>query len=239
MKESETIVANWTHGERKHSCESSKDNVPAVARLGRTGGLARSQAATLRNHCSVVTRTPKNAVCEIIGRAEPVTKGRRQHLRARSDKCTWRTPRRTGGCMASRMFVQSWEGACAISVIAGMPLANSDRIWAQGLAHEVVVAMIPVITSRRSEGPLGWRGCRNQEDLGIARKGYQTPLGVVHAWTFVDATVLRKRPNLLTAAKPISNRRGKVIGEMRVGLKPDWGKPAVRDYRGGDGNGGR
>ena len=74
MEEPNTIVANWTHREGNYLCASSKDNVPVVERLGRTGGLANDQAATLRNHCSVVKCLHTNAVCggERVGRAYPL-----------------------------------------------------------------------------------------------------------------------------------------------------------------------
>ena len=158
MEESDAIVANWTRGEGNHPCVSSKDNVLAVARLGRTGGLASDQAATLRNHCSVVNPTHMNAVCGTYECAEPLQPGRRQYSRGSSDKCTWETLRRMGGSMVTRTGMQSREGPQSISATAGRPKANSRSVWEWGLAHEGVVAMTPVITSRRSEGPLGHCG---------------------------------------------------------------------------------
>ena len=158
MEESDAIVANWTHGEGNHPCASSKDNAPAVARLGRTGGQASDQAATSRNHCSVVSPTHMNAVCGIVECAELLSPWRRQNPWASSDVCTQGALRRMGGSMVTRAWMQSREGPHSISATAGRRHANSRSVWEWGLAHEGVVAMTPVITSRRSEGPLGHCG---------------------------------------------------------------------------------
>lgn len=133
MEESDAIVANWTHGEGNHPCESSKDNVLAVARLGRTGGLASGQATTLRNHYSVVNQAHMNAVCGILESAEPLLIRRRQYLWTSSDVCVQRALRRRGGGMVTRTWMQSREGACSISVATGMReptvAAFGNRDW--------------------------------------------------------------------------------------------------------------
>ena len=175
MEKSETIVANRTHGLGNHPCESSEDNVSAVARLDRTGRLANDQAATSRNHCSVVTGPSRECGCEVVGCAELLRLGRRQHPRARLDRCTWGTPRRMGGSMVTRTGMQSREGPHSISATAGRPKANSRSVWAWGLAHEGVVAMTPVITSRRSEGPLGHCGRGMRDGPGYCSNELTSP----------------------------------------------------------------
>jgi len=239
MEKSGTIVASRTHGMGNLPCASSDDNVPAVVRLGRPGGLASDQAATLRNHCSVVIRTHMKTVCGRVECAEPVGFGRRQYSRASSDKGARETLRRKGGGMAIRSVVQSREGPCSISVATGTRNANSGHIWGQGLAHEVVVAMITVITSGKSEGPLGVRGYGEHGDrVYCSYHGLLVPerkLGVKGLIPVMrtDLRKVERADHNEAYRKP----KGKAIGEMR-NLKPDCRKCTVRDFRGGEGNGG-
>jgi len=223
-----------------HPCESSEDNVSAVARLDRTGRLASDQAATSWNHCSVVTGPHVNAVCGITGCAEPLRRGRRQYLRARLDRCTRKTPRRTGGSMVTRTGMQSREGPHSISATAGRLKANSRSVWAWGLAHEGVVAMTPVITSRRSEGPLGHCGRGRRDGPGYCSNELTRPLGVGHVMKQpigAHVPALMKRSGHANRGEAHRKPKGKALGEMQD-LKPYWGNPAVRDFRGGGGNGG-
>jgi len=237
MEKSETVVVNWTCEEGNYSHASSKGYVPAVARLGRTGGLTSDQAATLRNRCSVEKYAHMNAVRGKNGSAEPLLNGRRQYSQASLDICTWETPRRKGGSMVTRTGAQSREGACSISGATGMLQTNSNLIWEQGLAHEVVVAVRPVITSRKSEGPLGFHGYGQHGGLGDCDKASPWVAGhdikrpnVVHEPTL-------KRSGHAYHGEVYRKPYGKAIDESGS-LKPDWGKPAVRDFRGGGGNGG-
>ena len=237
MEGSKTIVVGRTHGKGNLPCVSSGDNVLAVVRLDRTGGLTSSQAATLRNRCSVVTYTHINAGCGKIGCAEPLLNGRRQYSRARLDACTRETPRRKGGSMATRICAQSREGPISISETAGRLQTNNSLIWGLGPAHEVVVARMPVITSGKSEGPLGQLGCGSEERPGGLIKAPEDGRHKIKSPMMGCVRSSLKGSGPSNCSKAYRKPKGKAIGE-RAGLKPDWGNPAVRDFRGGCGNGG-
>ena len=174
MEKSETIVADPTCRKGDHLYVSSGDNVLTSASWGRAGGLASHRAATSRNHCSVVRSTTRTRFKWNSWCAEPLSVGRKQYLRASSDACTRRAPRRMdGGTMVGGTGMQSREVSYSISVATGMRNANSSRVWEYGTAHEVVVAVSSVIISRRSEGPLGFRGHGTYEGLGYCPNGLQ------------------------------------------------------------------
>jgi hypothetical protein len=175
MEKSETIVADPTCGMGNHLHVSSGDNVLASASWGRAGGLAICRAATLRNHCSVVRSTTwtrfkwkKVGVLSFLALGESSTP---EQVRMNA---LGATPRRMdGGTMVKRTEMQGRDAPHSISVAAGMRDANSSCVWECGTAHEAILAVKPVITSRASEGPLGFRGRGVCEGLGYCPNGLQ------------------------------------------------------------------
>jgi len=101
-----------------------------------------------------------------------------------------------------------------------MPLCQR-WLLGHGLAHEVIVAMMSMITSGMSEGPLGCRGLGWHRDLGDCLRRLVTPRSKVKL-----CRLRRGTQQTVT---------GKAVYEMR-NLKPDWGKLTVRDFRGDGGN---
>lgn len=102
--------------------------------------------------------------------------------------------------------------------------------------------MTSVITSRKSKGPLGYRGCGMYEDLGYCPAGLYGPRGVEHVIErpkVVHVSTFLKRSSHANCNEAYRKPEhfGKALGEKRD-LKPDWGNPTVRDFRGGEGNGG-
>ena len=125
-----------------------------------------------------------------------------------------------GNGTATLIAVQSGDSPCPVRVSIGMPLCQRWLLgW--GLAHEVVVAVRSVITSRGSEGPLGCRGLGLHRDLGDCLEGLVTPRSKVE--------LCRLR---LGTQQTVT---GKTAYEMR-NLKPDWGNLTIRDFRGDGGN---
>jgi hypothetical protein len=150
---------------------------------------------------------------------------------------TRETLRRRGGSMVIRTEVQSREGACSIRVANGMLQTNIGDIWGQGPAHEVIVARMPVITSGKSEGPLGQLGCGCEERPGRLIKAPEDGRHKIKSPMMGCVRSSLKWSCPSNCSKAYRKPKGKAIGE-RAGLKPDWGNPAVRDFRGGGGNGG-
>jgi hypothetical protein len=177
MEKSETIVADPTCRLGNHLHASSGDNAPASASWGRAEGLASRWAVTLRNHCSVVKSTTRTRFEWSSWHAEPLHARRRRYPRASSDMCTCGVLRRRGdGKTAIVTEVQSGDDPHSISAFSGMRDANAGSVWECGAAHGVIVAMKSAITSRRSEGPLGFRGHGMCESSGyIALTGYKIP----------------------------------------------------------------
>jgi hypothetical protein len=112
------------------------------------------------------------------------------------------------------------------------------------MAHGAVVAMTPVITSRKSKGPLD-HVCHRQREvngvlsLGLSGSGctdgpqLRNSASVGHK----TAVQLVQRPGV--DDEVCSKPEGKAAHEIyeRQGLKPDTGNRSVRDFRGLGGNG--
>jgi hypothetical protein len=104
--------------------------------------------------------------------------------------------------------------------------ANTGSVWGHGLANGVIVAVMPMITSGMSEGPLGYRGYGLDEWMSLfPERG--TKLASQEAHRIIPIM-----------AKPPANRnQGKAGGDGHTrSLEPDWGNPAVRHLRGAEGN---
>ena len=161
MKESSIIVANWAHGLSDQPCGSPEGNVLAVARRGHAGGLASGWAVTGFGIASSTVRRPHmNMVCGTEW--ERRIRGARMKTRFldKLDGCVLEAPRCIGNGTATLIAVQSGDSPCSVTQASiGMPLCQR-WLLGHGLAHEVVVAMMSAITSRESEGPLGYRGHR-------------------------------------------------------------------------------
>ena len=158
MEESSTIVANRTHGLGNRSCESSEGNALAVARRGHAGGLASGWAVTSWNRLKRRKEASHERGLWDSEYAKPVRGRRRPSPRASWMNAPEGILRRRGDGTATWIGMQSRDVPHLISVAAGMRNANSGRVWRCGTAHEAIVAMMPMITSGWSEGPLGCRG---------------------------------------------------------------------------------
>lgn len=117
--------------------------------------------------------------------------------------------------------VQSREGPCSISATNGMRNANIGCVWEHGPAHGAIVAVTPAIISRKSEGSLGSVAMEGVECPVIAREGYNT--------------LERAEPHRHGEARIKPQGKGASDDDTRS-LEPDWGNPAVRVLRGGEGN---
>lgn len=225
MEESTTIVADPTCrlGNRLHA--SSGDDALASVTWGPAGGLASHRATTSNGIASsAVRRDHTNGVqVEQMGVPSQSHCGEGNTF-GRMDRCARRTPRRTGSGRMTGTEVQSRDDPYPISEAAGTPKANSSHIRGCGSAHEAIVAMMPTITSRMSEGPLGSVAMEGVECLGYSPKGLHDPLKS-------RATSLWRSPH-----QTISDG-GKGAGDGRTrSLKPDSGNPTFRDFRGDEGN---
>ena len=111
------------------------------------------------------------------------------------------------------------------------------HVRAVGTAHVVVVAMMPVITSRTSEGPLDCAGHpqRKVEGAWLRSVNFGCTDGP-------QRNSISRSENVGSAcsfkrmAKCASNRKGRLHMKWH-GLKPDSRNETVRDYRGLGGNG--
>jgi hypothetical protein len=101
----------------------------------------------------------------------------------------WR-PRRKGGSTVARTEMQSREGPRLISATIGMRNANNGCIWGRGLSHEAIVAVMRVITSPTSQGPLGVRGHDMHGVPGLLPERATRPL---------------EKPSHACMAKPMAN----------------------------------
>jgi len=161
MEESSTIVANRTHDMGDHSCESSEDNAPVLARGGRAGELASDRAVTWAQTIGIalsgVRVVPHERGLWGEGCVEPVQSRPRRCPRVRWTDAPEETPRRTGSSTVTGIGMQTREDPCLIRTAIGM---QKCQRWLLGRwsTHEAVVAMTPMITNGKSEGPLGYRG---------------------------------------------------------------------------------
>jgi hypothetical protein len=216
MDESETIVADPTCRLGNHLHVSSGDNALASASWGPAEGLASHQAITLRNHCSAVMPATRTGFKWKV-RCRACTREAKATPPSKSDRCTWRDLRRMGDGMMARTGMQSREGPCPISATDGMRNANIGCVWGHGLSHEAIVAMTPMITSGRSEGPLGYRG--------------HGGCGVPERLPERASTLLEAEPHHYGEARIKPQEKGASDGRTRS-LEPDWGNLTVRDFRG-------
>ena len=169
MEKPENIVANRTHRLSNRRCESSEDKVPVSESSGRTGVRASNLATALSQFCSIVTGSTRIRFKWGIKCDEPVVKRRSQHIQAR------------------RVCAPEWHfGVEEVARLQGLiGKAGKDlghrrsmrecetptSLVVQGLADVVVVAVKPLITRRKSEGPLGLTAGRS-EGAGVStRKG--------------------------------------------------------------------
>jgi hypothetical protein len=81
------------------------------------------------------------------------------------DRCVLEVSRCRGNDTATLVAVQSGDSPCSVKASIGMPLCQR-WLLGHGLAHEAIVAMMPIITSGMSEGPLGCCGFGLHRDLG-------------------------------------------------------------------------
>ena len=225
MQESESIVANRTHGSSNHPCESSEGNALEGASPGRAGGLASYRAATSRNHCSAVMATTRTRFKWRTGVPSLSKRGEGSTRKQVSDACACGDPRRKGGSTVARTGMQSGEVPCSVEQPPECEMPT--MVVGYGTSHEAIVAMMVGITTRTSEGPLGVRGHDMHGVPGLLPLRATRPL---------------EKPSHAYMAKPAANlsvvvQAGKAAGDGSARrLEPDWGNLAVRHLRGAEGN---
>ena len=182
-----------------------------------------------------------------VGSAEPVEGGRRPvSAGKRSDACTRRAPRRMGGGTKGRIDV-SKRGRSPRQPRPDR-MARARRITAQRevvgrawrLAAEAVVVMTARTTQPRpSKGPLGERGRRLQERLGVVPLAAITRRGVVPerlraSWSCLAAAAKAAgqpancRRHVGWSRSPSPCTRWGTRSLICARFQPDWGKPNVR-----------
>ena len=242
MEEPENIVANWTYGYGNIPYASSEDNVPAVERLDHTEGLASYRAATSWRMPGWNCLKYRNGPCVnmVAGSREcrapglwvkAVSGGKFGYVHL------WSSP-----VYRQRHVSRDWNANREVPpAISDAPISITcevGHVRAGGTAHVVVVAMMPMITSRTSEGPLDGAGHVQWKVEGT----WQLPvnfgctdgpqhMGISRSQNVGSACSFKR------IAKCASNRKGRVHMKWQR-LKPDTGNRSVRDFRGLDGDGG-
>ena len=124
-------------------------------------------------------------------------------------------------------------------------MRNANDIPGTGDSDQVIVPMTATITSGWRKGPVDAAAAGSGRERPILRKGYRGQTSPPYCGDE------RKEPNRWTADKPYSNgdpleARACVYNEVTgrgivtvetLCLKPYWGNLAVRNFRGGAGNG--
>ena len=137
----------------------------------------------------------------------------------------------------SRDWNANRDGPSTISDVPISITCEVGHIRVEGLAHGVIVAMTPVITSRRSQGPLDHDGHLQREVDGVLPVWLSSsgctdgPQSVGHKTSAVQSFQFSGVYDEM-CSKP----QGKAAHE-RHGLKPYSRNETVRDFRGLDGNG--
>lgn len=162
MEEPENIVANRTHALSNPACASSEDNALAVGRLDHTGVLASYRAVTSwrmpdwnclkhrKVHC--VNMVAGRRECRAPGLwVKTVSGGKFGYVHLRSSPVY----RQQHG---SRDWNANRDGPVTISDVPISDAREMGHVRVMGSAHGVIVAVMPVITSRRSQGPLDRAG---------------------------------------------------------------------------------
>ena len=133
MEESDTIVANRTHGLGDHSCESSEDKALASASWGRTEGRASDRAATrtlwsngialsgVRAHHVNAVQVELKGVPSLFIQGE----GYSPEQVNRTD-ALWETLRRRGSSTVTGTGIQSREGLRFVRATTGM---QQCQLW--------------------------------------------------------------------------------------------------------------
>jgi hypothetical protein len=246
MQEPESIAANRTCELGNYSHESSEDKAPASASWGPAEERASHQAATLWNRYSAVSGTTRTGFKWVEGGCRASLRLAKAASPSKWGRCTWRDLRRRGGGMVAGTGVQSRDDPYSISVAAGMPKANSSHIWGYGSANEAIVAMMPVITSGKSEGPLGRGGMFDGEVGKLPEPATLPAMSASSEWAFVSPPLRGSaHPDTwcthgcmrlatcafrasLTMTRPGANlQEGKASGEMprlETGF-PKWSHP--------------
>jgi len=194
-------------------CESSVVKFPSGA------GKARLRAVASSECCSFVKQTP--AVSGKRGTKRLPSPYRMGEGRAvRGTRCHTNENRRSRG-----------DGTQSSSERVNW--GPSGRRRAVGINHKPTVATrssdVAIVSEeaggqnnrRRSQGPLG--GCVVSEAMSAA--GRQSHYGIETRMDEISTV----------AASKLAERRRRA--RLTARLKPYWGKPAVRNYRGGGGNG--
>jgi len=193
--------------------ESSLVKVPTEA------GQARLRAAASSECCCFVKRTPeKFGMGEPSGCRAPTGEGEGQALCG--TRCHAKENRRS-------------KGSGTPSSSERVNWGPSERPRTAGIIHKPAGAIrgsdVAIVSDEaggqnnrwRSQGPLG--GCVVSEAMSAA--GGNSHCGIKTLMAEISTVV---------ASKPLTKRRRALLTAR---LKPYWGKPAVRNFRGGGGNG--
>ena len=185
MQEPKNIAANWTSGIWGNILHaSSRDNVLALVRGDRTGGLAIYRAATSWRMpgWNCLKRQKYNSAgirLRMKGSAETVPCGRRQYLKARLGICTFRALWRRDSSTIEEVWMQTGmeHHPSVLGEECGSQLPH-NRGGAP--ADGVVVAMMSLIIRRKSEGPLGLTVGRSEGGGDECPKGLSPSLTVAY-----------------------------------------------------------
>jgi hypothetical protein len=182
-----------------------------------------------------------------IGSAEPLGRRRRPASAGKeSDVCTRRALRRMGGGTERRIDVAKRGRSPRqptpdrMAKTRRITAITGSRRKAWRLAAEAVVAMTARTTQPRpSQGPLGKRGRRCQERLGVVPvMGYHAPgHSAIQAACLIAMScgggeggrpTLRAATTFGLVGEPVCAAGGGMLPLIRARLQPDWGKPNVR-----------
>ena len=242
MQEPENIVANWTYGDGNTLYASSRDNVLDSASYDHTGGLASCRAVTSwqlpgwnclkhREVASARIWFADEGECRTTAYMVKTVSADEFRYVSRRNSPVYR--QRHG----SRDWNENREVPSTISDISISVTREVRYVRVAGMTHGVVVAVTPVITSRRSQGPLDHDGHLQREVDGVLPAWLSSsgctggPQSVGHKTSAVQSFQFSG-----VYDEVCSKPQGKAAHE-RHGLKPDTGNRSVRDFRGLGGNG--
>lgn len=232
-------VANPAQGYGNVPCESPEDDAPAGSRRGRTGAPASNRAIASSECCSIVRQTRTNAVCRISGRSNLLCLGEDSTVTAGSYRMYSAGSFPGAGAMARLQGLRGKAGSTRPS-----PRANvwkgirrnaqcQPRVRKDGNSEEAIVPVTSLITRGEREGPPGPVAVRS------GRAGPILPCSQGGTKETVCRTCAVRTGGTQTAAMQghASMAAGRCAADVvSPDLKPYWGNPAVRNFRGADGN---
>jgi hypothetical protein len=203
------VITDVRKGDRPHA--SSVVNVPSRA------GQARFRAAASSECCRFVKHAARSLVCGDCGCRAPTGWAKARPETRTRGKAYWDHRSRDSGTESSSSRVNWGPSACCRAV--GI---SNDKPAVTGRSSDVAIVSQEAGGQNnrwRSQGPLG--GCVVSEAVDAAG-----PKARLRNLTDTDEI------STVSALKPPGRRT-----RLTARLKPYWGKPAVRNFRGSRGNG--